>query len=49
MLTYFESTQKWPEAIRVYEILAATDGPRAVEAKNRIKQLRLEHFIWDGN
>jgi outer membrane protein assembly factor BamD (BamD/ComL family) len=45
----FESTQKWPEAIRVYEILAATDGPRAVEAKNRIKQLRLEHFIWDGN
>lgn len=45
----FESTQKWPEAIRVYETLAATDGPRAVEAKNRIKQLRLEHFIWDGN
>ena len=45
----FESTQKWPEAIRVYENLAATDGPRAVEAKNRIKQLRLEHFIWDGN
>ena len=45
----FESTQKWPEAIRVYETLAAKDGPRAVEARNRIKQLRLEHFIWDGN
>lgn len=43
-----ESTQKWPEAIRVYEILAATDGPRSLEAKNRIKQLRLEHFLWDG-
>lgn len=44
----FESTQKWPEAIRVYETLAAADGPRALEAKNRIKQLRLEHFLWDG-
>ena len=43
-----ESTQKWPEAIRVYETLAATDGPRSLEAKNRIKQLRLEHFLWDG-
>jgi hypothetical protein len=43
-----ESTQKWPEAIRVYEILAATDGPRSLEAKNRMKQLRLEHFLWDG-
>ena len=43
-----ESTQKWPEAIRVYEILAAIDGPRSLEAKNRIKQLRLEHFLWDG-
>jgi TolA-binding protein len=43
-----ESTQKWPEAIRVYETLAATEGPRSLEAKNRIKQLRLEHFLWDG-
>jgi tetratricopeptide (TPR) repeat protein len=43
-----ESTQKWPEAIRVYETLAATDGPRSLEAQNRIKQLRLEHFLWDG-
>lgn len=43
-----ESTQKWPEAIRVYETLAATDGPRSLEAKNRIKQLRLEHFLWGG-
>jgi len=43
-----ESNQKWPEAIRVYETLAATEGPRSLEAKNRIKQLRLEHFLWDG-
>lgn len=43
-----ESTRKWPEAIRVYETLAAAEGPRSLEAKNRIKQLRLEHFLWDG-
>ncbi|MEI8293944.1 MAG: tetratricopeptide repeat protein [bacterium] len=42
-----ESTEKWPEAIRVYETLAATEGPRSLEAKNRIKQLRLEHFLWE--
>ena len=44
----FESNEKWPEAIRVYETLAATEGPRSLEARNRIKQLRLEHFLWDG-
>jgi TolA-binding protein len=43
-----ESTQKWTEAIRVYEILAANHGPRSLEAKNRINQLRLEHFLWEG-
>jgi len=25
------------------------EGPRALEAKNRINQIRLENFIWDGN
>ena len=44
-----ESQKKWNEAIRVYEIMAASEGPRAVEAKNRIQKLRLENFIWDGN
>jgi tetratricopeptide (TPR) repeat protein len=44
-----ESQKKWPEAIRVYELLAATEGPRALEAKDRIKKIRLEHFIWDGD
>lgn len=45
----FESQKKWNEAIRVYEIMAASEGPRAVEAKNRIQKLRLENFIWDAN
>ena len=44
----FEVQQKWSEAIRVYEIMAANEGPRALEAKKRIQQIRLEHFIWDG-
>jgi len=43
-----ESRKEWPEAIRVYELMAAMEGPRALEAKNRIKQIRLENFIWDG-
>ena len=44
-----ESRKEWPEAIRVYEQMASIEGPRALEAKNRIKQIRLENFIWDGN
>jgi tetratricopeptide (TPR) repeat protein len=44
-----ESRKEWPEAIRVYELMAAMEGPRALEAKNRINQIRLENFIWDGN
>jgi tetratricopeptide (TPR) repeat protein len=43
-----ESRKEWPEAIRVYEVLVSIEGPRALEAKNRIKQIRLENFIWDG-
>ena len=43
-----ESRKEWPEAIRVHEVLASIEGPRALEAKNRIKQIRLENFIWDG-
>lgn len=44
-----ESRKEWPEAIRVYELMASIEGPRALEAKNRIKQIRLENLIWDGN
>ena len=44
-----ESRKEWPEAIRVYGLMAAMEGPRALEAKNRIKQIRLENFIWDDD
>lgn len=44
-----ESRKEWPEAIRVYELMASIEGPRALEARNRIKQIRLENLIWDGD
>ena len=43
-----EARKDWPEAIRVYELMAAAEGPRALEARNRIKKIRLENFIWDS-
>lgn len=35
------------EAAAIYEKMAATTGPRAEEAKERVKRLRLENFIWE--
>lgn len=43
-----ESRKDWAEAIRVYDLMADAEGPRALEARNRIKKIRLENFIWDG-
>ena len=43
-----ESQGKWNEAIRVYEIMSSTEGPRSIEAKNRIQKIRLEQFLWEG-
>ena len=44
----FEANKEWKSAIGVYEKMAALEGPRSVEARSRIKQLRLEHFIpWE--
>lgn len=44
-----EEEEKWEEAIRVYELMAEVEGPRSLEAKNRINKLRLEHFLWEGD
>ena len=41
-----EAAREWKSAIGIYEKMAALDGPRAAEARMRVKQLRLEHFIW---
>lgn len=42
-----EEQKQWQAAIGIYQKLADVDGPRAHEAKVRINQLRLEHFIWE--
>ena len=44
-----ESAKRWEEAVRVYEILASSDGPRTPEARERINKIRLENFLWEGN
>ena len=44
----FEANKEWRSAIGVFEKMAALEGPGSVEARSRIKQLRLEHFIpWE--
>lgn len=42
-----ENDSKWESAAAVYEKLAAAGGTRSDEAKTRLNQLRLEHFLWD--
>jgi TolA-binding protein len=41
-----EEQQKWESAAAIYEKLVAANGPRSEEAKARLSQLRLEHFLW---
>lgn len=42
-----EIDEQWEAAIAIYRKLAEAKGPRAQEAEDRIKRLRLEHFIWE--
>ena len=41
-----EDDSKWESAAAIYEKLAASGGSRSEEAKERLKRLRLEHFLW---
>ena len=41
-----EEDSKWESAAAVYEKLAAVGGSRSEEAKARLTNLRLEHFLW---
>ncbi|MEO7318765.1 MAG: tetratricopeptide repeat protein [Chthoniobacteraceae bacterium] len=43
----FEAAKDWKSAIGIYEKMAAIEGPRADEARMRVKRLRLEHFLWE--
>ncbi len=44
-----EGTQRWDEAIRVYEMVGAVEGSRSSEARARINRIRLENFLWEGD
>jgi tetratricopeptide (TPR) repeat protein len=41
-----EEQAKWAAAASVYQKLAQAGGDRSDEAKSRLAQLRLEHFLW---
>ena len=42
-----EEDSKWQPAAAIYEKLAYAGGGRSEEAKGRLNQLRLEHFLWE--
>jgi TolA-binding protein len=42
-----EEQNKWQPAAAVYQKLASVSGTRSDEAKARLTQLRLEHFLWE--
>ena len=41
-----EEDSKWESAAAIYEKLAAAGGNRSEEARARLTNLRLEHFLW---
>src|SRR5438034_3355236 len=41
-----EEDSTWESAAAIYEKLAAAEGSRSEEAKARLTNLRLEHFLW---
>jgi tetratricopeptide (TPR) repeat protein len=41
-----ESDSHWDSAAKVYQKLVAAGGSRSEEARIRLNQLRLEHFLW---
>ncbi|MDQ2918351.1 MAG: tetratricopeptide repeat protein, partial [Verrucomicrobiota bacterium] len=42
-----EEKSSWQPAAAIYQKLAFAGGPRSEEAKARLKQLRLEHYLWE--
>jgi len=42
-----ESRQQWKSAVGIYEKMATIPGPHAEQARQRVRKLRLEHFLWD--
>ena len=42
-----EEQSQWAPAASIYQKLALAGGERSDEAKARLAQLRLEHFLWE--
>ncbi len=42
-----EEASDWKAAVAVYRKLVSVGGARSDEAKTRLTQLRLEHFLWE--
>lgn len=42
-----EARKQWRNVVGVYEKMAKVPGPHAAKARERVKTLRLEHFLWD--
>lgn len=47
LAAHFEQQANWKSAIGIYEKIARLEGPRAADATERAKSLRLKHFIWE--
>jgi tetratricopeptide (TPR) repeat protein len=43
----FEQQEKWKSAAGIYQKMARIEGPRTAEAQARLRQIRLEHFLWE--
>ncbi|MEI6034614.1 MAG: tetratricopeptide repeat protein [Verrucomicrobiae bacterium] len=43
-----EASKRWDQAIRIYELIAAVNGPRQEDAASRINKIRLENFLWEA-
>jgi tetratricopeptide (TPR) repeat protein len=41
-----EQDSKWESAVAIYDKLVAAGGTRSDEAKARLNNIRLEHFLW---
>ena len=42
-----EAKQDWKGAVSLYEKMTLVPGSHVAQAKQRVKTLRLEHFLWD--
>jgi TolA-binding protein/thioredoxin-like negative regulator of GroEL len=42
-----EEDSKWESAVAIYDKLVAAGGNRSEEAKARLNNIRLEHFLWN--